>query len=210
VNKRWVVESDRMMACLRRHDWWAKRPNKLNEDVRAGAEAYAEREGKTTVYQQHVLRAAADVAEELNNAIYERRHDRRRRSLVLSDFQILMRPLLANLDDGREWRSSEIRVALARHFSLTPRELAERNPSGRNRFTNLVAWALHHLYRACLVERRAPSLYRITPRGRRVLAAHPEQVDVEVCAEFPEWHESRERRATRKRQQRNRAAADRR
>jgi Mrr N-terminal domain len=186
------------MECLRQHDWWARRPRTLEQVVRVRAEAYAEGESKRTVYQQHVLRAAADVAEELNNAIYARRQRARLgRSPVLADFQMLMRPLLSNLDDGHEWKSSEIRAVLAQHFSLTARDLAERNPSGRNRFVNLVAWALHHLHRACLVERRGPSLYRITARGRDVLATHPSAIDREVCAEFDEWHQSRAQRSAR-------------
>ena len=76
--KKWAVEADRLIACLGQHDWWARRPRKLRETVRNRAEANAEREGKSTVYQQHVLRAAADVAEEINNAIYQRRQARRR------------------------------------------------------------------------------------------------------------------------------------
>jgi hypothetical protein len=66
-----------MIVCLGQHDWWAHRPRKLRESVRTQAESNAEREGKTSVYQQHVLRAAADVAEEINNDIYRRRQARR-------------------------------------------------------------------------------------------------------------------------------------
>jgi hypothetical protein len=62
-----------MLACLEQHDWWAHRPRVLREDVPARAEEYARAEDKN-VYQQHVLRAAADIAEEINNAIYRRRH----------------------------------------------------------------------------------------------------------------------------------------
>jgi hypothetical protein len=75
--KRWVAESDRMIECLRQHDWWKRRPRKLDESVRTRAEQYADNEKKSTVYQQHVLRAAADVAEEINNAIYRRRRAKR-------------------------------------------------------------------------------------------------------------------------------------
>lgn len=71
--KTWVVESERMIECLARHDWWERHPKQLRETVSRRAEAYANSEGKSTVYQQHVLRAAADVAEEINNAIHQRR-----------------------------------------------------------------------------------------------------------------------------------------
>src|SRR4051794_13735374 len=70
---KWVVESERILECLGRHDWWARHPKQLREVVPPRAEALAEGEGKGTVYQQHVLRAAADVAEEINNEIWRRR-----------------------------------------------------------------------------------------------------------------------------------------
>jgi restriction system protein len=104
------------------------------------------------------------------------------------------------LEDGRDRPSRDIRAALAREFSLTQDELSERLPHSTTlRFTNTVAWALHHLSRACLVERRGPSLYAITERGREVLAVHTTTVDIEVCAQFDEWHHSRVRRAARRR-----------
>jgi hypothetical protein len=68
----WMTEAERLMTVLVQHDWWARRPRLLREEVRATAEALAQREGKP-VYQQHVLRAAADVAEQTNNAHYRRR-----------------------------------------------------------------------------------------------------------------------------------------
>jgi restriction endonuclease Mrr len=110
----------------------------------------------------------------------------------------MMRPLLVLLEDGHERTSTEIQGALARGFSLTQDDLAERTPDApHTRFVNLVAWALHHLSRACLVERRRPSVYRITERGRRVLVAHPTTVDIKVCQQFDEWHHSKSRRAAR-------------
>jgi restriction system protein len=128
--------------------------------------------------------------------------------MSLPDFQTFMRPLLVTLEDGQERTSRDIRATLSNQFSLTPKDLAERNPRGRNRYTNLVAWALHHLSRACLVERRGPSVYRITSRGSEALVKHPARIHIGVCAEFEEWHHSRARRSTRQGTA-NRQAADR-
>ena len=109
--------------------------------------------------------------------------------MAIPDFQILMRPLLVALEDARERPSSEIRAILAAQFELSEQELAERLPSGtQNRFTNVVAWALHHLSRARLVDQRRPSVYCITARGRDVLAAPTTSVDIHVCAQFDEYH----------------------
>jgi restriction endonuclease Mrr len=111
-----------------------------------------------------------------------------------------MRPLLAQLRDGDIWTSEQIRGGLADQLSLTEQDRAIENPSGRNRFTNLVAWALHHLFRARLIEKIASSQYRISARGREVLASHPNFVGLDVCMSFEEWHESRRtRRASAKR-----------
>jgi restriction system protein len=116
--------------------------------------------------------------------------------MSLQPFQTLMRPVLVALEDGQDHTSGEIRSALVREFSLTDHDLAERNPrSPHTRFVNHVAWALHHLSRAKLVERRRPQVYRITQRGRTVLATHPTSVDIKVCQRFDEWHHSRARRA---------------
>jgi hypothetical protein len=46
------------------------------------------------------------------------------------DFQTLMRPLLETLASGEERPISEVRADLAKRFSLTEEELAERLPSG--------------------------------------------------------------------------------
>jgi len=52
---KWMVESERMMACISQHDWWERHPRLLREDVRARAEELAASHGNK-VYQQHVLR----------------------------------------------------------------------------------------------------------------------------------------------------------
>jgi len=72
---KWMTESDRMIDVLSTHDWWERHPRLLRGRVRERAEELAAVDGNN-VYQQHVLRAAADLAEETNNAIYERRHKR--------------------------------------------------------------------------------------------------------------------------------------
>ena len=55
----WMTESERMITCLEQHDWWQRHPKQLRETVRDRAEELAAAEGKN-VYQQHVLRAAAE------------------------------------------------------------------------------------------------------------------------------------------------------
>jgi restriction system protein len=106
-----------------------------------------------------------------------------------------MRPLLACYADGEERRIASVREWLAGDFALTPSDLEERIPSGRAKtFQNRVGWAATYLYRTGLLERPARSVYRITDRGKQVLEAHPDRIDLGVLAHFPEFREFRDAR----------------
>jgi restriction system protein len=115
------------------------------------------------------------------------------RPVAVPDFQTLMRPLLATLEDGGEHSISEVRMRLSREFALTTTDLAEELPSGRARtFPNRVGWATTYLYRCGLLERPRRSVYRITDRGREILLQNPARVDLKVLAQFPEFAEFRQ------------------
>lgn len=58
-------------------------------------------------------------------------------------------------------------------------------------FNNRVGWAATYLYRCGLLERPSRSVYRITDRGRQVLAEHPERIDLDVLSAFPEFQQFR-------------------
>jgi hypothetical protein len=108
------------------------------------------------------------------------------------EFEALMRPVLQFLADGQLQLSEEIRTALARQFSVTVAMRAELLDSGTPRWNNLVAWALHHLSRARLIERPTSSraAYQVTDRGKDLLARGV-AVDVKACMAYPEWHLSK-------------------
>lgn len=112
--------------------------------------------------------------------------------MAVPDFQTLMRPLLEEYAAGGEQRIADVRAVLATRLGLTEDELAERLPSGLARtFDNRVGWAATYLYRVGLLARPRRSVYTITERGREVLAANPERVDLAVLSEFPEFAEFR-------------------
>ena len=74
--------------------------------------------------------------------------------MPIPDFQSLMLPALEALSDGAEKPVSEIRNHIAKAQELTPEEMQELLPSGRQPvFVNRVSWALLHLARAGLSER---------------------------------------------------------
>jgi hypothetical protein len=78
---KWMVEAERTLDALRRLktegpvEFWT-RP--MVEHVRVDAEKIAVREGKPSVYGQHVLRAAADVMDKVNTERWYRRMRRRK------------------------------------------------------------------------------------------------------------------------------------
>jgi restriction system protein len=113
--------------------------------------------------------------------------------VAVPDFQTMMRPLLVALEDGAEHAIKEVREQLIRDFALSADDLAEELPSGRAKtFPNRVGWATTYLYRCGLLERPRRSVYRITDRGRDVLAKNPDRVDLKVLAQFSEFAEFRQ------------------
>ena len=54
-------------------------------------------------------------------------------------------------------------------------------------FTNRLHWAVTFPYQAGLLIRPRRGVVRITDRGRKVAAAHPARVDLQVLSEFPEF-----------------------
>ncbi len=126
--------------------------------------------------------------------------------MPIPDFQTLMRPLLEAYAGGGERPISEVREALGARFELTDEERAERLPSGLARtFDNRVGWAATYLYRVGLLARPRRSVYAITQRGREVLAANPERIDLSVLSQFPEFAEFRKASATRRQKSHTRA-----
>jgi len=116
--------------------------------------------------------------------------------MAVPDFQSLMRPLLAALEDGEDRAIGSIRATLAAKFELGQEDLDERIPSGRvTTFQNRVGWAATYLYRTKLIERPKRATYRITERGRETLDTHPERVDLKVLSVFPEFEEFRQAKA---------------
>lgn len=99
-----------------------------------------------------------------------------------------MRPALAALD-GREPQSLQvIRGFVAEALGVREEEQAQLLPSGKQTtYSNRVAWALTHMGKAELVSRPARGQYALTRRGREVLAANPDRVDMTVLMQFPEY-----------------------
>jgi restriction system protein len=63
-------------------------------------------------------------------------------------------------------------------------------------FQNRVGWAATYLYRTKLIDRPKRAVYRITDRGRQVLAQNPDRVDLKVLSQFDEFEEFRQAKPT--------------
>lgn len=106
--------------------------------------------------------------------------------MPIPDFQTLMLPLLRHLADGAERTNQESFDALAQEYNLTDAERAQLLPSGQQTiFRNRVAWAKAHFKRAGLIESPRRGIYRITDRGREVLAGNPGRIDLKFLDKFP-------------------------
>ena len=116
-------------------------------------------------------------------------------AVAVPDFQTVLRPLLVILNDDHDHAISAVREELAERFSLSRADLEERVPSGRvTRFQNRVGWAATYLYRTKLTERPRRAVYRISDRGRQVLAENPDRIDLGVLSQFAELAEFRHAR----------------
>jgi len=108
-------------------------------------------------------------------------------------FQEIMRPWLELAADGEDHVLQEVISALADRFGLTAEERAEMLPSGfQATFTNRVAWAATHLNKAGALQRVGRGRYRITARGRELLAVGG-SIAMSQLAAYPEYQEFKSR-----------------
>jgi restriction system protein len=116
---------------------------------------------------------------------------------MIPDYQSVMLPLMRYIEDGNEHRIGDVIEPLGKKLGLTESEMNELLPSGRQTtFANRVHWAKTYMAQAKLLEITRRAHFRITERGREVLAGNPTRVDVQYLARFPEFNEFRVRRRT--------------
>jgi len=110
--------------------------------------------------------------------------------MAIPTFLEVMLPFLELTGDGVEHQLQQTISDLADHFHLTQDERAQLLPSGfQATFTNRVAWASTHLRKAGLLERTGRGRFRITQRGRDVLAERPPSITIAKLATYPEYRQ---------------------
>ena len=117
--------------------------------------------------------------------------------MAIPDFQSIMSPLLEIAGDNEIHRVRDAVDLLAQQFSLTDEEKREVIPSGRvSRFHNNVTWARTYLKKACLLEDPKRGEFRITERGRQVLADGHGSINTRFLEQFDEFMEFKTARRT--------------
>ena len=107
---------------------------------------------------------------------------------MIPDYQTVMLPLLRFLSDGQERSSAEAVEAVSTEFRLSPDDREKLLPSGASTVIgNRVGWAKTYLKKAGLIDQTRRGYFRISVRGKRVLARQPSRIDVQFLEEFPEF-----------------------
>ena len=95
---------------------------------------------------------------------------------------------------GRSIENRDVIEQLGIKYGLTDEERRQLLPSGRQpTFDNRVYWAKGYLTQAKLLEATQRGRFRITERGREVLAEKPSRIDNNFLQSFPEFVEFRRR-----------------
>ena len=108
--------------------------------------------------------------------------------MAIPDYQSIMLPLLELAGDDQIHRVRDAVDLLAQQFKLTAEERRAVIPSGRvSRFHNNVTWARTYLKKAGLLEDPKRGEFRITERGRQVLAGGHGSIGVRFLEQFEEF-----------------------
>ena len=113
--------------------------------------------------------------------------------MAIPDYQTLMLPVLRAAANG-EVRIGDVVQKLSNEFELTAEERSEMLPSGKQTtISNRIHWAKTYLSKAGLLQSTRRAHFKITDRGRSVLAQSPARVDNTFLSQFEEFIEFRRR-----------------
>lgn len=110
--------------------------------------------------------------------------------MAIPDYQTLMTPIMEFIADEAEHSLRETINKMAEKYSLNDEERKELLPSGKQTvIANRVAWAVTYLRKTKLLESTNRGIFKITPRGKKTLADHPDRIDNRVLSQFKEFLE---------------------
>lgn len=110
--------------------------------------------------------------------------------MAIPDFQTIMLPLLNYASDEKEHTLRDTYEFLADYFKLTQEERQTLNSYGNQKvFMNRIGWAKTHLFKAGLLDSPRRSIFKISERGKKVLANNPQQINMNFLKQYPEYLE---------------------
>lgn len=120
--------------------------------------------------------------------------------MTVPDYQTLMLPLLRFAAAKQEETSTgEAVESLAKELGLTDDDLKEMLPSGiQLTFVNRVGWASTYMKKAGLLEATRRGYYKITQRGKELLAKKPDKINVRTLQKYQEFQDFQNLKGTRK------------
>lgn len=108
--------------------------------------------------------------------------------MPIPSYQELMLPVLRLASTADELWGRQAVQDLADKLGLTADERAQLIPSGQEAlFSNRFHWAKTYMTKAGLLEPVRRGYFRITDRGRQLLASSPERIDNTILARYPEF-----------------------
>ena len=107
---------------------------------------------------------------------------------MIPDYQSFMLPILRKLANGEERRFSDICEELANDFELDQAVRSEMLASGNQPvYVSRIGWARTYLAKAGLLESSRRGIWRLSDRGRQVLASNPTTVNNLLLQQFEEF-----------------------
>lgn len=110
--------------------------------------------------------------------------------MPVPDYQTLLLPLLKLAGNGAADTLPKAESLLADQFDLSQEERSSRLPSGQQTvLRNRIGWASFYLKNAGLIEKPKRGIFRITSRGKEILASNPQSIDLGYLLQFREFAE---------------------
>lgn len=108
--------------------------------------------------------------------------------MAVPDYQTLLLPLLRLAGSEKADTLLKAEQILADEFSLSEEDRSARLPSGQQTvLRNRTGWASFYLKNAGLIEKPKRGIFRITNRGKKILASNPESIDLGYLFQFQEF-----------------------
>ncbi len=108
--------------------------------------------------------------------------------MAVPDFQSFFVPVLRCTADGTDHPMAELRDRIAADLKLTPDELSQKLPSGvQTVFANRIAWSAVYLMKAGALVRIRRGVFRITGRGKELLALNLPKLTIQNLSQYPEF-----------------------